>query len=209
MKEISKNYLWTDNFHDIDNQKLYETCIQVDLAVRDYFKIPLSRQDSPGYGSVISEMHMLYNIFNFPDSELHKLLQNMGRSFASILKEDQYYLRSWVNLFSKGTSIPWHNHWEPEFKAYHGFYCVRTEGEKPSHTEYKIPGESNTIIVPSMNSKVVIGKSENDKHRSSPWENDGYRVTIAFDIIPLKALRPVQDYFSHNPINNYIPLPKF
>jgi hypothetical protein len=107
-----------------------------------------------------------------------------------LLKEKTYYMRCWVNLFDKGKNIDWHSHWQPHFKTYHGFYCVNTEGEHPSHTDYKIPNVADIITIPSYDGLCVIGKSEGDGHRSSEWLNDGkYRVTIAFDIIPVELLK--------------------
>ena len=36
---------------------------------------------------------------------------------------------------------------------------------------------------------IVFGKSDGDKHRSSPWrETKRHRITIAFDIIPIESI---------------------
>jgi hypothetical protein len=155
------------------------------------------------YGCFTTYYHKEYNMFSFPCTELHKLYLNMCNSFKSILRPgEQYYINCWTNLFDKEKNIEWHAHWPAEYKAYHGFYCVNTEGENESYTDYKIPNQKNIYRVKSLNGLCVIGKSEGDEHRSSPWLNDGkYRVTIAFDIIPISSIKNKDEF-----PNNFVPL---
>ena len=131
----------------------------------------------------------------------------MARSFGSILEGKQYYVRCWANLFDKNKNIDWHSHWEPQYHAYHGFYCVNTEGKHHSYTEYAIPNQKDVYQLMSQNGLCVFGKSDGDKHRSSKWLNNNLRVTIAFDVIPVESLRPNAD-FSQNILHNYIPMYK-
>lgn len=210
MKEIVKDYLWTFDFHGIDNQKLYNTCIDVEEALKKFYP-PIKENNK--YNSFTSYYHQQYNLFNFPCPDLAHLYKNMISYFPNVITTGkQYYIRCWVNLFDKGKNIDWHSHWNPKFKTYHGFYCVNTEGEHPSHTDYKVPNVHDIITIPSYDGLCVIGKSEGDGHRSSEWLNDGkYRVTIAFDIIPVEVLKS-DEKFLHlevNPslIHNFIPMP--
>ena len=201
MKVIVDDYLWTFKFDDIDNQKLYDTCLMVEQALLSF--LPYEEGD---YGCPTSYYHRAYNLFSFPCPELHKLHSNLSRSLSNIL-DDQFYLRCWVNLFKTNKNIGWHSHFEPEFNAYHGFYCVNTEGDVPSYTEYDILGHPITKV-DSEDGLLVIGKSAGDKHRSSEWQNSNkYRITIAFDAIPVSKLRPRVD-FNGLIMHNYIPLPK-
>lgn len=186
MSEVVKDYLWTFKFNNIDNQKLYNTCLRVGEYVDVVFPpVP----DDNSYSCATTYYHGRYNMFSFPDSELLKLYSNISENFYSVMREDDYYIRCWVNLFKPGGHIDWHNHFSAELKAYHGFYCVNTEGENESYTEYKIPGQKNITKIISKNGLCVFGKSGGDKHRASPWKNDGYRATIAFDVAPLSTLR--------------------
>ena len=210
MKEIVKDYLWTFDFEGIDNTKLYNTCIQVEDALKQFYP-PITEKNI--YNCFTSYYHQQYNLFNFPCPELNKLYKNMIKNFHNVLlKDKQYYMRCWVNLFDKGKNIDWHSHWQPHYKTYHGFYCVNTEGEHPSHTDYKIPNVPDIITIPSSDGLCVIGKSEGDGHRSSEWLNDGkFRVTIAFDIIPVEVLKS-DDKFIYLEVNkslihNFLPMP--
>lgn len=201
MRTIVDDYLWTFEFKDIDNSKLYNTCVMVERALLSFLPY-----EEGTYGCPTSYYHRSYNLFSFPCTELHKLYTNLSKSLINIL-DDQYYLRCWVNLFKPNKNIGWHSHFEPEFEAYHGFYCVNTEGEIPSYTEYDIPNNPITKV-DSYNGLLVIGKSAGDKHRSSAWQNyDKYRVTIAFDAIPVSKLRPRED-FDGLIMHNFIPLSK-
>jgi hypothetical protein len=210
MKEIVKDYLWTFDFHGIDNEKLYKTCIDVEEALKNFYP-PIKENNK--YNSFTGYYHQQYNLFNFPCPNLAKLYKNMINQFPQVIDTGkEYYVRCWVNLFEKGRNIDWHSHWNPRYKTYHGFYCVNTEGEHPSHTDYKIPNVSDIITIPSHDGLCVIGKSEGDGHRSSKWLNDGkFRVTIAFDLIPVEVLKSDEKflYLEVNPtlIHNFIPMP--
>jgi len=203
--EIFKNYLWAFQFTDIDNNKLYKTCCHVENHFQKNFPPPSGKNI---YGCLASYYHREYNLFSFPCSELSKLYKNMTLHFSQILeKNTKYYIRCWANIFKKGNNIDWHKHWDKEFKTYHGFYCVNTEGKYNSHTDYKIPHDKEKIYrISSRDGLCVIGKSEGDLHRSSEWLNDEkHRITIAFDVIPLQVLRPKEE-FTHELLHNYFPL---
>ncbi len=210
MNVVIPQYLWTTKWDNIDNNALYNTCINVETELAKVFPpVP----DPKIYGCFTSYYHDNYNLFSFPCAQLSQLYTNMSASFGQILPPGAYYIRCWVNLFDKGKNIDWHSHWDAKYKTYHGFYCVNTEGEHESYTDYAVPHLIGNKIcrITSADGLCVIGKSERDQHRSSEWLNDGkYRVTIAFDIIPLAALRP-EERFTHIDIkrefiSNFIPL---
>jgi len=210
MQTVIPNYLFTFKWDNIDNNALYNTCINVEDELAKVFP-PVA--DTSIYGCFTSVYHDHYNLFSFPCEQLSQLYMNMAKSFGDILMPGRYYIRCWVNLFGKGKNIDWHSHWDAKYKTYHGFYCVNTEGEHESYTEYVVPhliGNQVCRII-SNDGLCVIGKSQGDQHRSSEWLNDGKpRVTIAFDIIPIEALRP-EEKFTHIDIkrefiSNFIPL---
>ena len=210
MQTVISDYLWLTEWNNIDNKALYNTCINVENELAKVFP-PL--EDTSIYGCFTSVYHDHYNLFSFPCTQLSELYMNMAKSFGEILRPGKYYIRCWVNLFDKGKNIDWHSHWDAKYKTYHGFYCVNTEGQYESYTEYAVPTLIGEQIcrIKSTNGLCVIGKSEYDQHRSSEWLNDDkYRVTIAFDIIPIEALRP-EEKFTHIEIkkeflHNFIPL---
>lgn len=210
MQTVIPNYLFTFKWDNIDNDALYKTCINVEDELAKVFP-PVA--DTSIYGCFTSVYHDHYNLFAFPCVQLSQLYMNMAKSFGDVLMPGKYYIRCWVNLFGKGKNIDWHSHWDAKYKTYHGFYCVNTEGEHESYTEYAVPHMigNNICRIKSSDGLCVIGKSQGDQHRSSEWLNDGKpRVTIAFDIIPLEALRP-EEKFTHIDIkrefiSNFIPL---
>ena len=67
--------------------------------------------------------------------------------------------------------------------------AISKVAEGKSYTEYKIPEVKNIIKIISEEGLIVFGKSDGDKHRSSPWrETKRHRITIAFDIIPIESI---------------------
>lgn len=213
MKEVLQGYLWTFEFDDIDNDKLYTTCLNVEEDLKRLLP-PIPTESHNGYGCFTSYYHKHYNLFSYPCSELNKLYTNLCKTLHTVMFSDkQYYMRSWVNLFDTKKNIDWHSHWKPEYQSYHGFYCVNTEGKNKSYTDYKIPNVADTYRIMSRDGRCVFGKSDGDQHRSSEWLNDDkYRVTIAFDIIPVGMLRTKEEFThtleSESYLHNFIPLAK-
>jgi hypothetical protein len=187
MKDIIKDYLWIDKITDVDNDKIYDTCVKVGLQLEKWLP---ATPDLKGYGSFSSRNFERYNLFTFLCPELHNLYSRLAVSIATQLDPDTtYYIQSWVNLFENRSYIDWHGHWPSKYKAYHGFYCVNSKGLTESYTDYEIPGQSDTIRIMSEDGLVVLGKSDGDKHRSSNWDNfEKYRVTIAFDLVPVESI---------------------
>jgi len=203
MNEIVKEYLWTFDINNINNDVLYNTCCHVEDFLRSKYPEPVKNN----YGCFTAYHHAKYNLFLFACPELHKLYNEICIKASSVIDKNKlYYIRCWPNLFRAGTNIDWHAHFEPESKSYHGFYCVNTEGSISSYTDYRIPGIPE-IRVPSKNGLMVLGKSDGDKHRSSTWENqDKFRITIAFDIIPGESLRPLNKFNDNYYHTNYVPI---
>ena len=106
-----------------------------------------------------------------------------------------------MNIYRKGDFIDWHTHWPKEKNSWHGFFCVDCE---PSYTTYRLPNRYEPVNVTSENNLLVIGKSDNDRHRSSEWPyTDRDRITIAFDIIPRQSIVPCFPY--DGALNHWIP----
>jgi len=204
MKEIVKDYLWTFELNGINNQVLFDTCYDVENYIISKFGEP---NGVDVYGCATSFHHLQFNLFSFPCIELQNFYIQLNKAIQKVVIPDRrYYIRCWVNLFRKGQNIDWHDHWPSEYETYHGFYCVNTEGENSSFTSYKIIGADEEIVIDSKDGLLVFGKSEKDKHKSSPWENEGKpRVTIAFDVIPLDKLQ-VRPGFHGLLMSNYIPM---
>jgi hypothetical protein len=204
MKEIVKDYLWTFELEGINNQVLFDTCSNVEKYIISTFGVP---DNVHTYGCATSYHHTKFNLFSFPCIELQNFYIQLNKAIQKVvIPHRRYYIRCWVNLFRKGQHVNWHGHWPSDCETYHGFYCVNTEGENSSFTSYRIPYVDKEIVIDSKDGLLVFGKSENDQHKSSPWENEGRpRVTIAFDVIPWNKTMPHTNYDGLL-LNNYIPM---
>jgi hypothetical protein len=180
------DYLWSCKFQDIDNDALIKQL----YIVNDWIAEQCKEDPEGRYGnSLASYWHGNYNLLSFPTLELNKLYYYIAETAQQVCRPGaQYYIRCWFNLFENGQNIKWHRHWNTEDEAYHGFYCVRTEGEHPSWTDYRIPDQEEEHRIMSSDGTLVLGKSEDDRHMSSVWQNDGHRITIAYDIVPMHKL---------------------
>ena len=129
-----------------------------------------------------------YNVFLYPYNQFYELFHEIKDAFKFLSKPTEpHYMQAWINVYQRGEYIDWHNHWLAGMGVWHGFYCVDVERE-PSHTLYDLPGRDEIIQIDSYDNLLVIGKSEDDKHKSSEWNNEHPRVTIAFDIVPAKHI---------------------
>lgn len=193
MKTIVDNYLYTFNLPGIHNKTLLDNCLIIDAILEHTFPANLNNNQ---YGDAVltTHKHSCYNLFTFPTTELVKLYNELRTNIVPLLdKETTYVLKAWLNVYHKGQGLRPHGHWRREVQAWHGFYCVNV-GENESATIYSIPGIEHEVTVTSENGLLVIGKSDNDRHRTTIWENDTMpRITIAFDIVPVQYANPNQN----------------
>ncbi|WP_459862313.1 hypothetical protein [Endothiovibrio diazotrophicus] len=153
-----------------------------------------------GHATMVTNLYEKYNVLMYPFPQLHELYEAIRSIFRGVVNpSDPYYIQCWLNVFQKGEFIGWHRHWPAGMGVWHGFYCVDVEVE-PSYTEYLFPFMKNTIRIPSKDNLLVFGKSEDDRHRSSQWNSDRPRVTIAFDIVPGKHIDPRRN------LNHWLPI---
>jgi hypothetical protein len=180
------DYLYSTDLNSLNNQQIFKEILQTEAFIKSLF----NNNDNVKtiYGSFSTSNYYRYNTFQFPLDETSKLYKELVNNIYPFLdKKQNYALQCWFNVFRKGENIDWHSHWLSEAKVWHGFYCVYT---KNSFTEYKIPDVDEIIKIPSKEGRLVFGKSEGDKHKSSPWDDSNLpRITIAFDIIPYKTLK--------------------
>jgi len=191
--EIIKNYLWTEESNQLDNAKLFEACMDIEQLLRKQFGgPPVGEKDDRLFTTSIFSK---YNIFTYPNAEIQKLYKLLTERFSKYLDADRtYMLQSWLNVYRKGAFIGLHGHWPSEANVWHGYYCVNTEG---SVTSYVVDKE--TYEVKNKDGLIVIGRSGEDKHQSSPWNEEKARITIAFDIVPI-------DSITQRKLNHYLPV---
>jgi hypothetical protein len=159
--------------------------------------------------NMVYDLYTKYNYLMYALPGNRKLYDGIKETFYACLNhkygkdpfDGDYYIQCWLNMFFKGQFIDWHTHWPSEWKVWHGFYCLDVEPD--SSTTYRLPG-NKIVDVKSQNNLLVLGPSDGDEHRSSEWNLETPRITIAFDIVPAKSLFEGGFLFS-NP-NHWIPI---
>lgn len=146
-----------------------------------------------GQSTLTTKLYNKYNYLLYPVPGLHELYSSIKETFHACKnhcdwwsRDEPYYMQCWLNFYNKGDFINWHNHGTPDMYSWHGFYCVDVEPD--SSTIYKLPGMDRETIVKSENNLIVIGPTNGDFHRSSEWEHNTPRITVAFDITPRSIL---------------------
>ena len=132
-----------------------------------------------------------YNAFQFYNIELHNLYLAVRQTvkeacvyYGIDYNKQRYMIQSWFNInYNKKGKLDWHDHGPEGAPFFHGYYCVSAE---PSTTYYKI---NNNIEVENINKNNRLIVSEmGHPHAMADWDWDGPRITIAYDIVPLKIL---------------------
>jgi len=161
----------------------------------------------PG-GSSTTKYYSYYNYLTLGFVGMNKLYHTIQETFNACNThawngnppDQEYYIQCWLNYYKKGEFIDWHGHLTPESRGWHGFYCVDVEPN--SSTTYRLNGKE--LEIKSEDNLLVIGKSIDDVHRSSEWLEDKPRITVAFDISPVKNFDGV--YEKDGRVHCWIPL---
>lgn len=148
--------------------------------------------------------------------ELYSAVVDMTREACEYYEIDynseQWICQAWFNINSveKGAKLEWHDHVNPDFNmpGFHGYYSVNAE---PSETHYDINGEIKVNV--NKNNRAVMSMV-GFPHAMGPWEWEGDRITIAYDILPMRGLLQ-KDFLASNFEDyetfweqHYFPLPK-
>ena len=148
--------------------------------------------------------------------ELYSAVVDMTREACKYYEIDynseQWVAQSWFNINSteKGGKLNWHDHLDPNIKvpAFHGYYSVNAE---PSQTYYNIDGQEK--INENKNNRAILSLI-GYPHAMGDWSWQGERITIAYDIFPMRIL--TQEAFLNADLQDhenfweqhYFPLPK-
>ena len=187
----------------ISTKKLNLDLQEIKKSCEEIYKIVLSNFDHAersyqGRSTETTQLFNNYNLLMYPFPQFWNLYQEIKTMFREISKDtDQCYIQCWLNYYQKGDYIDWHDHWSPEAKSYHGFFCVDTE---PSKTTYRIPNVVGEVDVESKDNLLVMSRSNGDLHRTWEWPYDRPRITIAFDIVPSVSIDPLES------LNHWIPI---
>ena len=148
--------------------------------------------------------------------ELYSAVVDMTREACKYYEIDynseQWVAQAWFNINStdKGGKLDWHDHLDPNIKvpAFHGYYSVNAE---PSQTHYNIDGQEK--INENKNNRAILSLI-GYPHAMGDWSWQGERITIAYDIFPMRIL--TQEAFLNADLQDhenfweqhYFPLPK-
>lgn len=179
---------------------LYSTSLNLDLVSMKRSCALMERVVNRKFGDSqsITDLYKEYNLLSHPYPGFHELYFNIQSFFHTVLSHHSgrtnhvYYIQSWLNVYKSGKFIDWHTHWSEEFDSWHGFFCVDVEPD--SKTSYKWPNHEEVIEVESKNNLIVLGTSVGDEHKSSIWEQDYPRITIAFDIVPSTYINSILSF---------------
>ena len=176
--------LWGEVLPSIDNAELMRSCLYAENYLQ---KSNVLKEGVGAYGNKTTAAYKDYNLLSFPIKAFQVLYHSIVPIIKPCIPNEPHVLQCWLNVFRGSEYIEWHGHWDKSYRAIHGFYCVNVT---PSFTEYQFKHIPDKIFkVDSREGLLVFGKSNDDRHRSSPWGKDYEpRVTIAFDIVPVSTL---------------------
>ena len=137
-----------------------------------------------------------YNIFHFYNKNIYRLQECIRKltidacNYYNIdYAEQDYYIHGWFNYWPQKVNVGidpenlnYHDHGDNDPNLLHGYYCVSAE---PSLTHYKI--NDNRFDNINKNDRAIVSKN-GYPHSPGQWNEDYPRITIAYNIVPLKCL---------------------
>jgi hypothetical protein len=142
--------------------------------------------------SISTIKYQEYNVFQFYNKEIYNLFLCIRETTKEACKyykydydQEEFMIQGWFNInYSKLGKLNFHDHGPRGVKGpfFHGYYCVNAE---PSETIYQI--NNKDVINTNKNNCLIISPMGN-LHAMKDWDWDGPRITIAYDIIPLRFL---------------------
>lgn len=144
-------------------------------------------------GSLSTVKWREYNVFQL----YHPAIHNLYNALSDTVKEacdyygidfykEKYYVQGWFNINHSDTGkLDWHDHGGPFAPHFHGYYCVNAE---PSITNYKLFNDDNRVVENVNKNNRLIVSEMGHPHAMGDWSWNGPRITIAYDIEPVKYL---------------------
>jgi hypothetical protein len=135
-----------------------------------------------------------YNAFQFYDVNIHKLFKAVKEmtveacDYYGINFDSQHYMvQGWFNInHAKAGKLNWHDHGGAGAPAYHGYYCVSAQ---PSITNYRLFDQQEVENV-NKNNRAILSETGHP-HAMGDWDWEGPRITIAYDVFPMRYIDKV------------------
>lgn len=132
-----------------------------------------------------------YNVFQFHIVGIYNLYREVKSmvkeacEYYNINYEDQkFMIQGWFNINNTGNGkLDWHEHGDSGAPNFHGYYCVSAE---PSETHYITTNGPKVNV--NKNNRAVLSEMGHP-HAMGEWSWEGPRITVAYDVIPLKFLK--------------------
>lgn len=132
-----------------------------------------------------------YNVFQFHLDGLHDLYRSIGdmtkeacHYYGINFDEQKFMLQGWFNInHTRNGKLDWHDHGPWGAPNFHGYYCVKAE---PSSTYYKVFNKE--VENKNIDGRAILSEMGHP-HAQGDWDWPGARITVAYDVIPLKGLQ--------------------
>jgi hypothetical protein len=153
-------------------------------------------------GSETTAQWTKYNAFQFYQPGIWELLNQVREMtkeaceyYGLDFKKEKFMAQSWFNInYNKKGKLDWHEHGGDGAPSFHGYYCVNAE---PSTTHYRVFNKEVNNI--NKNNRAILSETGHP-HAMADWDWDGPRITIAYDVVPLRFIP--REWEQH-----WIPLP--
>jgi hypothetical protein len=145
-----------------------------------------------------------YNVFQFHSTglyNLYKAIRSMTveacEYYGLDFEKEQFMVQGWFNITHAGKGkLDWHDHGPDGAPNFHGYYSVSAEPSKTHYLVFDKEVENNNI-----NNRAILSEMGHP-HAMADWDWEGPRITVAYDIIPLRDLQK----FGMNQEQHWIPL---
>lgn len=151
--------------------------------------------------SVTTNNFFQYNVFQFFHPAIHDVFKSVKEMtieaceyYGFDFKKERFMVQGWFNInHSNEGKLDWHDHAQVNAPFFHGYYCVNAE---PSVTEYQVNGK--IIKNHNKNNRAILAEMGHP-HAMADWDWEGPRITIAYDVVPLK-------FFTDQDEQHWLPL---
>jgi hypothetical protein len=141
-------------------------------------------------GSVSTIQWNKYNAFQFYDQNIHTLMRAVRdmtleacEYYGLDFNKEQFMAQAWFNVnYNHIGKLDWHEHGGDGAPHFHGYYCIKAE---PSTTHYRV--FEKEVTVNNKNNRAILSETGHP-HAMGDWDWDGPRITLAYDVIPLRLI---------------------
>lgn len=162
-----------------------------------YLQNPIQTSGPFSESNSISTMNWYaYNVFQFTHPSTHKLLKAIREMtidacdyYGIDFNKEQFMVQGWFNITHVGKGkLDWHDHGGGGAPFFHGYYCVSAE---PTITNYRL-FDKEFIENINKNNRAILSETGHP-HAMGDWDWEGPRITIAYDVVPLRYMDESQE----------------